>query len=270
MPIIHPLPPSFSKPAPLPQPPGIKTEPSLTSPPGFSLTKNPSFLLIFLYTSFLILSSVSIHAEKLPFFSDNKNPEKLAKQIISNMTDIEILGQTLMFGYQGEKPDSYLLEWIEEKKLGAVKIFGRNANNLSRLTRTIAVYQEKSRKSRFGIPLLIATDQEGGLVRHIRGETSITAGNMAIGADGLPYSALQAGRLIGKELNEIGINMNFAPTVDIFLNPDSDLIGTRSFGQEPNQGRHTWPGLRKRTTGIRSNSNSQAFPRPWRHSSRFT
>jgi beta-N-acetylhexosaminidase len=83
------------------------------------------------------------------------------------------------------------------------------------------------------IPLLVATDQEGGWIRHVKGATSETPGNMAIGASGYPRDAYLSGYYIGRELALLGINMNFAPTVDIYTNRASTVIGPRSFGDDP-------------------------------------
>jgi beta-N-acetylhexosaminidase len=58
---------------------------------------------------------------------------------------------------------------------------------------------------------------------------------MAIGASGIPMDAYRSGLYIGRELALLGINMNFAPTVDLFTSKDSYLIGPRSFGMDPVQ-----------------------------------
>jgi beta-N-acetylhexosaminidase len=58
---------------------------------------------------------------------------------------------------------------------------------------------------------------------------------MAIGASGRPIDAYWSGYYIGRELALLGINMNFAPTVDLYTNRESTLIGPRSFGADPVQ-----------------------------------
>jgi beta-N-acetylhexosaminidase len=82
---------------------------------------------------------------------------------------------------------------------------------------------------------LVATDQEGGWIRHVKGATSETPGNMAIGASGYPMDAYWSGYYIGRELALLGINMNFAPAVDLYTNRDSVIIGPRAFGSDPVQ-----------------------------------
>jgi beta-N-acetylhexosaminidase len=114
-----------------------------------------------------------------------------------------------------------------------VKIFGWNTEDTLRLAETVGTLQRAALESSLGIPLLVATDQEGGWIRHVKGSTSETPGNMAIGASGYPRDAYLAGYYIGRELSVLGINMNFAPTVDLFTNRDSTLIGPRAFGSDP-------------------------------------
>ena len=158
---------------------------------------------------------------------------ELAYRITSAMSDEQALAQTFMLGWIGVEPSPLILRWIIERNIGGVKVFGWNTDNTNKLAETIGIFQNTAMEAGFGIPLLIATDQEGGMVRHVRGNTSETPGNMAIGAAGRPIDAYQSGYFIGRELSLLGINMNFAPTVDVFNNRDSLLIGPRSFGADP-------------------------------------
>lgn len=166
-------------------------------------------------------------------FNDKGDPKELAAQIVSQMTDDEALAQTFMLGWVGLKPSPLILDWVRQRNLGGIKVFGWNTSNTLELAETVGTLQKESLKSRFQIPLLVATDQEGGWIRHVKGSTSETPGNMAIGASGYPQDAYWSGYYIGRELAVLGINMNFAPTVDLYTNRDSTLIGPRSFGINP-------------------------------------
>ena len=151
------------------------------------------------------------------------------------MSDEQALAQTFMLGWVGAEPSPLIMDWIRSRNIGGVKIFGWNTDDTRKLAETVGELQKNALESGFGIPLFVATDQEGGLVRHVKGATSETPGNMAIGASGRPMDAYWSGYYIGRELSLLGINMNFAPSVDLYTNKYSTLIGPRSFGADPVQ-----------------------------------
>jgi beta-N-acetylhexosaminidase len=168
-------------------------------------------------------------------FDDEGSPQEIARLIVEAFSDEEALAQTFMLGWVGAEPSPLIMNWIRERNIGGIKIFGWNTGDTLRLAETVGELQSNALKTKYGIPLLVATDQEGGWVRHVKGTTSETPGNMAIGASGRPLDAYWSGYYIGKELALLGINMNFAPAVDLYTNRDSSLIGPRSFGIDPVQ-----------------------------------
>ena len=187
------------------------------------------FIVLFFFFPSLLFS--------LSFFDDFEDPADLARRIVNEMSDEEALGQCFMLAWVGAEPSPLILNWIRERNIGGVKIFGWNTDDSQILARAVGILQENALRTKFSIPLLVATDQEGGIVRHVKGATSETPGNMAIGASGFPMDAYRSGLYIGRELALLGINMNFAPAVDLYTSRDSILIGPRSFGNDPVQ---TW------------------------------
>lgn len=181
----------------------------------------------------LVLFFISkLFSKDINFYSDIPDNE-LQDLIINEMNDEELLGQVLMFSYEGDRVSKENLYWVRDKELGSIKIFGWNANNLYNMVNTISHLQDEAKKKRFQIPLLIATDQEGGWVRHIKGTTSSTAGNLSLGATGNLIDSYKTGVVIGNELKSLGVNMNFAPTVDVYRNKNADVIGPRAFSSDP-------------------------------------
>lgn len=181
----------------------------------------------------LLLTSASPEP-KASFFGSGKAEEK-ADELLAGMGDEEVLGQLFMMAYPGDAPPELLFKWIEKRGLGGVKIFGWNADNTDKLAAAVASIQKASLARGAGIPLLIATDQEGGWIRHIKGATSETPGNMAIGASDRPYDAYWSGYYIGRELDALGVNMNFAPAVDLATRPRSSIVGPRAFSASPEE-----------------------------------
>lgn len=182
-----------------------------------------------------LLSSEKIYSDNLPenidFWSDYPS-DVLARAIVERMTDSELYSQILMFGWAGAEPSELLYQWVD-RGLGSVKVFGWNTDDIYLVAKSISSLQKRSSNNRFNIPLFVATDQEGGWVRHVKGDTLITPGNMAIGASGYPYDSWYSAYYINKEIKALGINLNFAPTVDLYTNHDSQIIGSRSFGEDP-------------------------------------
>ncbi len=182
-----------------------------------------------------LLSSEKKYSDNLPenidFWSDYPS-DVLARAIVERMTDSELYSQILMFGWAGAEPSELLYQWVD-RGLGSVKVFGWNTDDIYLVAKSISSLQKRSSNNRFNIPLFVATDQEGGWVRHVKGDTSITPGNMAIGASGYPYDSWYSAYYISKEIKALGINLNFAPTVDLYTNHDSQIIGSRSFGEDP-------------------------------------
>ncbi len=189
------------------------------------------------FTAIIITLLLTTAVQTLPAvnFFDDAPPAELARAIVAEMSDSEAAGQLLLLGYFGSEPSREIVEWVDRYGIGGIKIFGWNAGDLLTLGNTISSLQKLSTENRFSIPLFVATDQEGGWVRHVKGETSVTPGNLAIGASGLLYDAYWTGFHIGRELRVLGINMNFAPTVDIYTNPDAAVIGPRAFSTDPVQ-----------------------------------
>ncbi len=160
-------------------------------------------------------------------------PDKeVAELLLTRMNTDQILAQLFLLGWRSEKAEGPIMSWIASRGLGGAKIFGWNGNRVDVLAQTLADMQTLALKDPLGIPLLTATDQEGGWVRHIKDKTSITPGNMAIGATGLAWDAYQSSLLIAKELRAMGVNMNFAPTVDVYTNSQAHVIGPRAYSDK--------------------------------------
>lgn len=202
--------------------------------------RRPKAILLFpLLPILLLLVPVLARAQdesllRGTFWADG-DTDQIVASLLQSMSDEEKIAQLLLVGWPQDEPTVELMQWIRERNLGGVKIFGWNGENIEVLAASITTMQEASLRTGHGIPLFTATDQEGGWVRHIKDGTSITPGNMAIGASGLPYDALQTGYYIGMELRAIGINMNFAPTVDVYTNSEAHVIGPRAFSSDPVQ-----------------------------------
>lgn len=102
-----------------------------------------------------------------------------------------------------------------------------------RLLEPREVFEETQRLQRIAkVPLFFAADYERGVGRFNNTLTELPS-NMAIGATRDSIFAAAAGRLTAIEARSIGVNLLFAPVVDVNNNPDNPIINIRSFGEDP-------------------------------------
>ena len=156
----------------------------------------------------------------------------IIRKILSGMTLEEKIGQMFQVGFNGKKVTSDIKEMIEDYHIGGIIYFRRNIKSLQQVSGLSNELQILSANKRPDLPLIISTDQEGGMVNRLVGGTHFP-GNMVIGAAKKSSLAERAGRAIAGELKAVGINMDFAPVLDVSNNPLNLVIGTRSFGGDP-------------------------------------
>ena len=135
------------------------------------------------------------------------------------------------------KVNAEVADAIDKYDFGGVILF---AENVKETKQTLALTQDMQKaaienKANNGkIPLLLAIDQEGGIVYRLGTGTALPR-NMAIGATNDPKLAKEAGQIIGRELSALGLNVDFAPVLDTNNNPQNPVIGLRSFSSDPNR-----------------------------------
>jgi beta-N-acetylhexosaminidase len=149
------------------------------------------------------------------------------------MTLEQAVGQQFLVTFEGrEAPPKQFLDVLRHHHVGGVVLFRhKNMGDLTELRGLTQALQCAATDSGQP-PLLIAADQEGGQLIAVD-QTTPFPGNMALGAAGSDKLAYKVGRALGKELSAVGINVDFAPVCDVNSNPLNPVIGTRSFGEDP-------------------------------------
>ncbi len=153
--------------------------------------------------------------------------------MLSRMGIDEQIGQLLMVGFPGKEPTPEVLDLIRAGHVGGIILFSRNLGSRRQILQLTSALQEVAREARHPYPLLIAIDQENGIVRRTGSATTCFPGNMALGAIHSQAATEAVARATGQELRALGITMNLAPDVDISNNPANPVIGVRSFGSNP-------------------------------------
>lgn len=142
-----------------------------------------------------------------------------------------LVGQSLMFRFEGPEFTPADREAFNHVRPGGVLFFGDNLASHGQVKALTAELQQAAREE--GLPpLFIAADQEGGIVTRFPVDMITVPSAMALGP--LDEETIrESARITGKQLLEVGINTNYAPAVDININPQNPVIRTRSFGETP-------------------------------------
>ncbi|HZN87914.1 MAG TPA: glycoside hydrolase family 3 protein [Thermoleophilaceae bacterium] len=124
---------------------------------------------------------------------------------------------------------------IDRYKLGGLVYFrwSNNLDNPEQIARLSNGIQEAALRQKAKVPLLIATDQEHGVVSRVWAPATEFPGNMALGATRREADSRDAAQVTATELGALGINQNYAPVADVNINPLNPVIGVRSFGESP-------------------------------------
>ena len=174
-----------------------------------------------------------------PSASSSQSP---TKEATSANLDVKI-GQMLMVGFRGLEVNNehFIVQDIRERHVGGVVLFDydvptqravRNIESPSQVKALIA-----SLKSVSATPLLIAIDQEGGIVTRLKERHGFppTVSHQHLGEiNDLKMTHRQA-TLVAKTLADLGINLNLAPVVDLCVNPNNPIIARyeRCFSADP-------------------------------------
>ncbi|MFB9991033.1 glycoside hydrolase family 3 N-terminal domain-containing protein [Deinococcus oregonensis] len=135
--------------------------------------------------------------------------------------------RTLIIDLPGPDLTPEQARFLAQHSFGGVCLFARN---FSTPQRTAQLVQDI--RAALGHGALIATDQEGGAVLR-RLDRPHAPTPQALGTIGSEEAAREAGRIAARGLIELGINWNYAPSLDVNVNPLNPVIGERAFGQAP-------------------------------------
>lgn len=155
--------------------------------------------------------------------------------LLRDMSLEEKVGQVLMVHFYGETINDDAKILVQDTKVGGI-IYYNWSNGLTspeQVQILSAGLQKLAKTNPRSIPLLIAVDQEGGVVTRLQSGFTSFPGNRALGETHDPNLAELAALAMGQELRAVGINMNLAPVVDVNSNPRNPVIGVRSFGDTP-------------------------------------
>jgi beta-N-acetylhexosaminidase len=167
------------------------------------------------------------------------------KKLAASMTPEEKIGQVLMGMFQSSDIPKDIADLIVKKGVGIFRYCpDANYDNLSRAVggpnrnltpaqtaELMNELQKLAQKTRLKIPLLMSTDQEGGVESDVnRGGVTVFPGHIGFGAIGDPKITKKASEIMGKELRAMGITMVQCPVGDIVNRDSFKVCKTNTFG----------------------------------------
>jgi beta-N-acetylhexosaminidase len=160
---------------------------------------------------------------------DNRQFSLALRKVFYVQSIEQKIGQMLAVGFHGLEAPDYILEWLRAGRIGGVILFSRNIASPQQVAELTAGLRDAAPH-----PILIAIDQEGGVVARLRSNQGFleSPGAMALGAADDPALAEEVSAALGAELTALGINWNLAPVVDLLRDYQNPSVGARSLGTD--------------------------------------
>ena len=147
----------------------------------------------------------------------------------------ELIGQHMLIGVSGATLTSAEKKFIIENNISGVVLFARNCLEPKQIRDICAEIQSLRHKMKDKAPLFIGIDMEGGRVNRLKPPFTQWPALKNIGDLDAPTLAFHFTQRMGVELMAVGINLDFAPCVDVYTNPANTVIGDRAVSSDPYQ-----------------------------------
>lgn len=144
------------------------------------------------------------------------------------MTLDELIGHRLVFGIPGTQATPDILQHFRDTHAVGLILYRINFESGEQMRRLIASLEES-----LGRRLLVCVDHEGGRVVMFGEQTTIFPSAQAFGATNNTQLVRHQGEQEARELRRLGVDVNFAPVIDVLTDEYSPNIGIRAYGKDP-------------------------------------
>lgn len=165
--------------------------------------------------------------EPLDLGGPTEKDYRRAEALVSRMNLAERAGQVIVARYDGTQPP---VDLVRDLHLGGVIVMGYNVGDVATLRDRNA---RLATQARDGVPLVIAVDQEGGLVARVGLPATEFPTFMSHGAARDLDLTREASAASGRELRALGFTMVYAPDADVTIGPADPTIGSRAASDDP-------------------------------------
>lgn len=188
-------------------------------------------ILILFIVAIMFVGCNSKKEEKSKEEKEKMTIDERVEYELENMSLDEKIGQMMIVFYEKEVMDSTLKSALEEVKPGGFILFKENITTYENTLKLIKEIKETA-----DIPMFISIDEEGGIVQRLKALLDVKATDVpymySVGEKNDLELTKSVGKLLAEELRVFGINLDFAPVLDVYSNPNNQVIGRRSFGSD--------------------------------------
>lgn len=144
-----------------------------------------------------------------------------------------LIGQHFVIGISGQALTEDEKKFIIKNDIGGIILMGRNVSEPQQVHALCSEIQSLRHQTQSKLPFFISIDMEGGRVARLKAPFTQWPALRKLGEIDSPTVSFHFARCMGAELHAVGINLDFAPCVDVFSNPKNTVIGDRSISSDP-------------------------------------
>lgn len=185
---------------------------------------------IIVFILILLLSGCNIKESTKEVKKETIKKDKI-DIMLENMSIEEKIAQMLIIEYDSDYVDDNLKSFLNSTPPGGFILMKENITTFDKTRQFVSDLKENSR-----IPLIISIDEEGGSVQRLKYLMDFKVSDIpfmySVGLTNNYDLAYNIGKIIAEEVRTIGVNVDFAPVIDIYSNPNNTVIGKRSFGSD--------------------------------------
>jgi beta-N-acetylhexosaminidase len=141
-----------------------------------------------------------------------------------------LIGQQLIIGIKGTTLAQDEADFIVKNNIGGIVLFKRNVESPEQVRELSLQVQSLRLRMADKSPLFISIDMEGGRVHRLKPPFTQWPALASVGKIDSTSVAFRFAQAMGTELRAVGINLDYAPCLDIYTNPENTVIGDRALG----------------------------------------
>ena len=186
---------------------------------------------IIVFVLFLLLAGCSNIKENTKEVKKETIKKDKIDIMLENMSIEEKIAQMLIIEYDSDYVDDNLKSFLNSTPPGGFILMKENITTFDKTRQFVSDLKENSM-----VPLIISIDEEGGSVQRLKYLMDARVSDIPfmynVGLTNNYDLAYNIGEIIAEEVRTIGVNVDFAPVIDIYSNSNNTVIGKRSFGSD--------------------------------------